>query len=181
MGKLELMRRRTKDGAVPCSERQRRTTPTMLALGLIVLFGLTAAACGRPSPDTAQGDTDNTGDAATQEGVATEEGAMAEETAGPAMDAGEISDPSQTGQVVTGRAGVRIVSDGPILTPLPPTTPPTTAVPQSQLYEVQPGDTLSVIAERFSITTTALADANGITDVNTIKPGQELTIPPPAP
>ena len=48
-------------------------------------------------------------------------------------------------------------------------------------YVIQPGDTLSVIAERFGISVAVLSEANGITDVNTIRPGQELNIPAPAP
>ncbi len=55
----------------------------------------------------------------------------------------------------------------------------TTAPPSTQLtYVVQSGDSLSVIAERFGISTDELAEFNAITDVNSIKVGQELTIPP---
>lgn len=144
---------------------QDRPLSIRFAAFIVLLTALATAACGRPGPENGQVQ-------AQPEAV--------DETAGPSLDAGEVADNAQTGQIITGRAGVRIVSDGPILTPLPPTTPPTTAAPQAQLYEIQPGDTLSVIAERFGISTAALADANGITDVNTIKPGQELTIPPPS-
>ncbi len=157
MGKLGHMRRQT--------GQLGRSVSVGFAVPFLVVAALALAACGRPGPENGQ---------------AQSEPETVDETAGPSLDAGEVADNTQTGQIITGRAGVRIVSDGPILTPLPPTTPPTTAAPQSQLYEVQPGDTLSVIAERFGISTTALADANGITDVNTIKPGQELTIPPPS-
>lgn len=79
-------------------------------------------------------------------------------------------------------AGVQVVSDEAVVVP-PPTTAPastttTTAPPAaSTTYVVQSGDTLSVIAERFGITTDALSQANGITDVNSIQPGQELIIP----
>ena len=44
-------------------------------------------------------------------------------------------------------------------------------------YEVQPGDSLSGIAEQFDISTGALAEANGIADANSIRAGQILTIP----
>lgn len=55
----------------------------------------------------------------------------------------------------------------------------TTAPPSTQLtYVVTDGDTLSVIAERFGISTEDLANFNAITDVNSIKVGQELSIPP---
>lgn len=49
----------------------------------------------------------------------------------------------------------------------------------SQTYITQPGDTLSEIAARFNVTTQELAEANGITDSASIRPGQELVIPVP--
>ncbi len=68
-----------------------------------------------------------------------------------------------------------------LVTTLPVTTattaPPTTA-PQQLTYLVQSGDSLSIIAERFGVSTKELADFNAITDSDTIKIGQELTIPP---
>ncbi|MDD2921835.1 MAG: LysM peptidoglycan-binding domain-containing protein [Anaerolineales bacterium] len=45
------------------------------------------------------------------------------------------------------------------------------------VYIVQPGDSLSSIAGRFSVDVTALMSANGITDPNQIYAGQELVIP----
>ncbi len=45
------------------------------------------------------------------------------------------------------------------------------------LYTVQPGDTLSGLAERFETSVEALAAANGITDPNSIQPGHTLIIP----
>ena len=45
-------------------------------------------------------------------------------------------------------------------------------------YVIQSGDSLSVIAERFGVSTQELADFNAIADVNAIKVGQELSIPP---
>lgn len=59
-------------------------------------------------------------------------------------------------------------------TTLPPPPPPTTQVN----YVVQSGDSLSVIASRFGVSTKELADFNAITDVNAIVVGQELSIPP---
>lgn len=62
------------------------------------------------------------------------------------------------------------------------TAPTTTAAPTTtsrQLtYVIQSGDSLSVIAERFGITTKELADFNAITDPNSIKVNQEIAIPP---
>lgn len=46
-----------------------------------------------------------------------------------------------------------------------------------QVYVVQRGDTLSQIAERFGVSTTDLAQANGITNPRLIYAGQQLIIP----
>jgi LysM repeat protein len=79
-------------------------------------------------------------------------------------------------------AGVQVVSDEPVIDPTAApavvTTAPTTAPPATtSTYIVQPGDTLSVIAERFGVSLAALSAANDITDVDSISPGQELIIP----
>ena len=46
----------------------------------------------------------------------------------------------------------------------------------SDVYVVQPGDTLSRIAERFGVTVDALAKANLIVNRDALQVGQELTI-----
>jgi LysM repeat protein len=53
----------------------------------------------------------------------------------------------------------------------------TPVLAQDGSYVVQRGDNLYRIAQRFGITTQALADANGITDPGRIFAGQQLTIP----
>ncbi len=58
------------------------------------------------------------------------------------------------------------------------TAAPTTSEPRQLTYVVQSGDSLSVIAERFGLSTKELADFNAIADADTIKVGQELAIPP---
>lgn len=69
------------------------------------------------------------------------------------------------------------VTPGP--TPIPqPTTPPTQP-PSTQTYVVQPGDTLTRIAQQFGTTVAAIAQANNIVNVNLIYVGQVLTIPVP--
>lgn len=47
-----------------------------------------------------------------------------------------------------------------------------------QEYVVQPGDTVSTIAARFNTTTKTIEWANQLTNVNTLKPGQVLTVLP---
>jgi len=60
----------------------------------------------------------------------------------------------------------------------PPGAPATGAQPRAtQSYTVQPGDTLSEIAERVGTTTSALARANGIGDAHLVRIGQTLVIP----
>ncbi len=44
-------------------------------------------------------------------------------------------------------------------------------------YVVRPGDTLSDIAQRFSVSLAALTRSNGLTEVPTIRPGQRLVVP----
>lgn len=60
-----------------------------------------------------------------------------------------------------------------------PTTGEAPPAPTSQVYEIQQGDTLVEIAERFSVTVQALVQANGIANPNRIQPGQTLVIPAP--
>jgi LysM repeat protein len=45
------------------------------------------------------------------------------------------------------------------------------------IYIIQPGDTLSSIADRFNVKLADLMSANNITDANTIQAGEQLVIP----
>jgi len=54
----------------------------------------------------------------------------------------------------------------------------TTARPQ---YTVQPGDSLSVIADQHDVSLAQLMTVNGITNSDAIRIGERLTIPPPQP
>lgn len=67
----------------------------------------------------------------------------------------------------------------PILTPTPdaPHGQPTLRSEISS-YNVQPGDTMSAVAERFGVTLQELLNANAGIDPNTLFVGQALTIPP---
>ena len=49
----------------------------------------------------------------------------------------------------------------------------------SQIYVVQPGDSVIAIAEQFEVDPTDLADFNNLEDWNSIQPGQILYIPAP--
>lgn len=58
-----------------------------------------------------------------------------------------------------------------------PAIQPVVQVAQPLVYVVQPGDTLSKIAAEHGTTVAAIAEANGITNVNYLFIGQELIIP----
>lgn len=45
------------------------------------------------------------------------------------------------------------------------------------LYTVQPGESLSLLAERFGVSVDELLAANGLTDPNSLQAGQTLLIP----
>lgn len=133
------------------TNRLRQRVPTAgLAAGLALAAALGLAACGRSAPEGALPESSNDG-------------------------------------VEPAAAGVRVSSDISVLPPSPTTVPPpsteapsTTAPPVTApagSYVVASGDTLSVIAERFGVSVDAISEANGITDPNSIRPGQELIIP----
>ncbi|MGQ9572803.1 MAG: LysM peptidoglycan-binding domain-containing protein [Dehalococcoidia bacterium] len=65
----------------------------------------------------------------------------------------------------------------------PRTTPEATPSPTPirGTYEVQRGDTLSEIADRFGVDMETLAEANDIADPDLIHPGQVLIIPAQTP
>ncbi len=71
----------------------------------------------------------------------------------------------------------------PTATPVPtPTRVPTPTIvptPTTILYVVQAGDVLGTIAQRFGTTVEAIVSANGVTDADYIRIGQELVIPAP--
>jgi LysM domain/Lamin Tail Domain len=70
----------------------------------------------------------------------------------------------------------RVIVDGtarPLGTPVP--TRRTTAVN----YTIKAGDSLSMIAANFGISTSALMQANGLTNPNLLTVGQVIVIPPP--
>jgi LysM repeat protein len=65
-------------------------------------------------------------------------------------------------------------TSAPTTSPKPQGTP--AATPEPRTYVVQEGDTLSLIANRFGTSVSALQAANGIDDPDEIRPGQVLVI-----
>jgi len=59
-----------------------------------------------------------------------------------------------------------------------PTPPPLVlATSGTRSYTVKPGDTLLSIARAFGVSSSAIADANGLQDPNKLVAGMTLTIP----
>ena len=58
-----------------------------------------------------------------------------------------------------------------------PPTPESTPEPKFRKYKVRPGDSISRIARKHSVTSKAIAEASGLKDVNRIRIGQVLKIP----
>lgn len=65
---------------------------------------------------------------------------------------------------------------GTTTTPMPVESPTEAELGKPVKYTVQPGDTLSIIAARFSTTVSALMELNNLTDPNFIYVGQVLTL-----
>jgi LysM repeat protein len=116
---------------------------------MVLALGVGLAGCGRSAPNDALGDT--SGD--------------------PQIAGVSITSPDAVVSTVPG------AEPGPVATTAPPAAPAAQPAAAARAYTVQPGDTLSKIAGEHGVTIQALAEANGIADVNSIMPGQELTIP----
>ncbi len=65
----------------------------------------------------------------------------------------------------------------PVALAIPQATTTTGGVPVARTYTIQPGDTLTSVAIKYSTTVAAIASANDIKNINTIKVGQVLNIP----
>ena len=104
------------------------------------------------------------------------EGEAADETEGVATPetGGEVFLPALTTDQ-TGGEDAAVVED----TPEPaPETAAETAVPEPATHVVQPGDTLTKIAQQYNISVQALMQANNLNNPNYIQVGQTLVIPP---
>ena len=92
------------------------------------------------------------------------------------IQANSISNPNL---IIAGQTLEIPSDDTPPVTSTPVPPPPTnpTPPPNNGTYIVQSGDTLSSIARRFGTTVAAIAQANGISNINFIQVGQQLIIP----
>ncbi len=61
---------------------------------------------------------------------------------------------------------------------MPPTPTPSPTPPVPQSYVIQPGDTLTSIADKFNVSVQSLVDLNHIADPNYILAGTTIKIPP---
>jgi LysM repeat protein len=78
--------------------------------------------------------------------------------------------------------GQRITIVGGRAAPAGPAAAPPAAAPTGAVHVVRPGETLGKIARRYGTTAAAIAQANGIRNINVIRVGQRLVIPgAPAP
>jgi len=88
-----------------------------------------------------------------------------------------------SGVVGDGEGGAPVASPSPKASaPKTPTEEPSAepdAGTGTETYKVKAGDTLSGIAERFDTTVTKIEDLNADQDLQTLNPGQELTVPSP--
>ena len=83
--------------------------------------------------------------------------------------------------VIAGACGDDGSSGGtlpPIITTTTSTTVNVTVPTERTYYVIQPGDTLSKIATRFSVSAAEVMALNGIVDPNHVEAGQRIEIPP---
>jgi LysM repeat protein len=66
----------------------------------------------------------------------------------------------------------------PIRTTTTTTTTTTTISEERRLYVIKSGETLSVIAERFSVTVQSIVEINGISDPDSVPAGATIELPP---
>ncbi|MEZ5410318.1 MAG: LysM peptidoglycan-binding domain-containing protein [Acidimicrobiales bacterium] len=143
----------------------------MPALGAALGLGLVLTGCGRSAPPDALGDPSAdpsiAGVSITSPDavVSTAPGALAPATTITGA-AGSTTTPLSQPPAVVGPAGNTPAALSP-------------AAAGATAYVVEDGDTLSGIASKFGISTRSVAAANGISDPNTLKPGQQLMIPAP--
>jgi LysM repeat protein len=92
---------------------------------------------------------------------------------------GDLINVGQALNIPTPQPATDVVAtpSGSTVVPAATTRPTARATPGRVTYVVKRGDQLSVIAKRFGVSLAALERANGITNPNSIQPGQVLVIP----
>jgi LysM repeat protein len=142
---------------------QARLVAVSVALALIALLAPWAAGDGA-ADDYAVAAGETLSEIAERHGMTVEELAQANGIVNP--------DLILSGQVLVVPGG----ADGQGAVPAPGDTRISSA---GGSYIVQPGDTLSDIADRFGVPLSALAEVNGLSDPHLIVEGDVLTIPVP--
>jgi LasA protease len=112
-------------------------------------------------------------------------------TAGPQAALADTQDPIPTTKAPTSKPTAQATTavpptQGPTATDLPQPTPDSPRVvptlrTSTEHYTVRAGDTLAVIARRYSVDVNTVAEANGISNPNLLSIGLSLVIPPPSP
>lgn len=103
----------------------------------------------------------------------------------PALVSTAASAPARTNQPTAAPTEAKEATPAPTQSPSPTaspgitltSTPTVLASSTPVVYTVRAGDVLLTIAQRFGVTVAALAEANGLGDVDNLRIGQELVIP----
>ncbi len=66
----------------------------------------------------------------------------------------------------------------PIVTTSTTTSTIATTTTYPEVYEVQPGDTIGIIARKFGVSIEAIVEVNNLRNRNDIQSGQKLKLPP---
>ncbi|MFN2118715.1 MAG: LysM peptidoglycan-binding domain-containing protein [Candidatus Promineifilaceae bacterium] len=123
---------------------------------ILVMISLTVTACVRPYPG---------GEA---------------ESAVPTLDPSNTQPPAFVTLIPTITPVPSFETPEPTIpNPTPIIVEPTAETPTESIYTVVAGDTLFKIALQFDVTVDAIAEANGIIDIDSLEIGQELIIPAP--
>ncbi len=106
--------------------------------------------------------------------------ALAVALTGCQVTIGAVATPTAGGSAATTATPQVLVEITPVASPTPaPPSPTAGPVGAPTTYKIQPGDSLSSIAQKFGITVDDIVKANNIENANEIYAGQEIIIPPP--
>lgn len=95
---------------------------------------------------------------------------------------GAVATPTAGGPATTTATPQVLIEITPVDSPTPaPPSPTAGPVGAPTTYKIQPGDSLSSIAQKFGITVDDIVKANNIENANEIYAGQEIIIPPAKP